>query len=84
MLETVYLRLGLLPCGKDSNPGKIHGSWFQDLMKLRFLISHCRKNSVRDKAIGKKWIYSDSERSTLHRVWAITEDVCSGDEMWCG
>ena len=36
-------------------------------MKLRFLISHCRKNSVRDKAIGKKWIYSDSEGSTLHR-----------------
>ena len=36
-------------------------------MKLRFLISHHRKNSVRDKVIGKMWIYSDSERSTLHR-----------------
>ena len=30
-------------------------------------MSHCRKNSVRDKVIGKKWLYSDSERSTLHR-----------------
>ena len=30
---------------------------FQDLMKLRLLKSHCRKNSVRDKVIGKKWIY---------------------------
>ena len=30
-------------------------------------MSHCRKNSVRDKVIRKKWIYSDSERSTLHR-----------------
>ena len=30
---------------------------FQDLMKLRLLMSHCRKNSVRDKVIGKKWIY---------------------------
>ena len=27
-----------------------------------------RKNSVRDKLIGKKWLYSDSERSTLHRM----------------
>ena len=30
-------------------------------------MSHCRKNPVRDKAIGENWIYSDSERSTLHR-----------------
>ena len=36
-------------------------------MKLRFLMSHRGKNSVRDKVIGKKWIYSDSESSTLHR-----------------
>ena len=34
-------------------------------MKLRFLMSHQRKNSVRDKVIGKKWIYL--ERNTLHR-----------------
>ena len=29
-------------------------TWSQDLMKLRFLMSHGRKNSVRDKVIGKK------------------------------
>ena len=46
---------------------KTHGTWFQDIMKLRFLMSHHRKNSVREKVIGKKWIYSDIERSTLHR-----------------
>ena len=40
-------------------------TWFQDLMKLRFLLSHRRKNSVRGKMIGKKWIYL--ERNTLHR-----------------
>ena len=34
-------------------------------MKLRFLMSHHRKYSVRDKVIGKKWIYL--ERNTLHR-----------------
>ena len=51
-------------------------------MKLRFLMSHHRKNSVRDKVIGKKWIYL--ERDTLHRVWAIAEDECSSPEMWCG
>ena len=32
---------------------------------LRFLMSHHRKNIVRDKS--KKWIYSDSRRSTLNR-----------------
>ena len=39
--------------------------WFQDLMKLRFLMSHRGKNSVRDKVIGKEWTYL--ERNTLHR-----------------
>ena len=34
-------------------------------------MSHCRKKSVRDKVVGKKWIYS--ERNTLHIVWAVTE-----------
>ena len=34
-------------------------------MKLRFLMSHCRKNSVRDKVLGKKWIYL--ERNTVHK-----------------
>ena len=55
-------------CGWDSNPIKTHCTWFQDLMKLRFLMPHCSINNlVKDKVIGKKWIYSDSERSTLHR-----------------
>ena len=30
-------------------------------MKLRFLMSHHRKNSVRDKVIGKQWIYSERQ-----------------------
>ena len=34
-------------------------------MKLRFLMSHHRKNSVRDKVIGKRWVYL--ERYTFHR-----------------
>ena len=57
----------LNPGGWDSNPAKTHRTWFQGLMKFRFFMSHRRKNSLRDKLIGKKWIYSDSERSTLHR-----------------
>ena len=65
--ETIYHRLELEPICWDSNPAKTHSSWFQGLMKLRSLMSHHRENSVRDKVIGKKWIYSDSERSTLHR-----------------
>ena len=65
------------------NPAKTHSTWFQDLMKPRVLMSHGRKNSVRDKVIGKKWIYSDTEKSRLHRVWDIAEDKCSG-KIWCG
>ena len=37
-------------------------------VKLRFLMPHCRKNSVRDKMIGKKWIYL--ERNSLH-TWSV-------------
>ena len=51
------------------NQAKTHSTWPQDLTKLRFLMSHYRKNSVRDKVIGKKWIYLDLERSTLHSMW---------------
>ena len=36
-----------------------------DLLRLRFFVSQYRKNSVRYKVIGKKWIYL--ERNTLHR-----------------
>ena len=64
--ETVCLRLGLEHMFWDLNPAKIHGTWFQGLIKLMFLTSHHRKNSVRDKVIGKKCSYSDWERSTLH------------------
>ena len=59
--------------GWHSNPAKTCGAWFQDLTKLGFLMSHCRKNSVRDKVIGKRWIYSDMESSTLQTVWAVAE-----------
>ena len=69
----------LKPCNLDwdSNPRSFHGdhTWSQDLMELRFLMSHHRKNSVRDKVTGKKWIYSDSERLTLHRQ---NVDHCRG------
>ena len=37
------------------------------------MMFHHGKNSVRDKVIGKEQIYSDSERSTFHRVWANAE-----------
>ena len=44
----------LIVSGRDLNMAKTHGAWFQDLMKLRFLMSHHRKNTVKDKVIGKK------------------------------
>ena len=67
--------------GLGLNRAKTHSTWLQDLMKLRFLVSHRRKNSARHKVIDKKWIYLDLERSTLHSVWAIIEGECSL-EMW--
>ena len=54
-------KLGLKPTFFSS---KSH-TWSQDLMKLRFFTSQHRKNSVRDKVIGEKWIYL--ERDTFHR-----------------
>ena len=33
-------------------------------MKLSFLISDSRKNSVSDKVVGKKWIYLERTHST--------------------
>ena len=53
-------------------------------MKLRFLMPHHRKNSVRDKVIGKKgFIQIQREAHSTDRVWAITEGEYSR-EMWRG
>ena len=50
-------------------------------MKLRFLMSHCRKNSARDKMISKKWIYSErntkGEKGT--RVWGLSVFIGVGN-----
>ena len=59
--EIVYLRLGL----ETMIFWRRSHTCSEDVMKLRFLMSHHRKNSVTDKVIGKKCIYSDTERSTL-------------------
>ena len=38
-------------------------------------MSHDRKNSVGDKEVGKRWIYS--ERNTVQRVCAMAQGECS-------
>ena len=49
-------------------------------MRLRFLPSHFRKISVRDKVIiGEKRI--SLGRNTLHRVWAVGEGE-NGPRDW--
>ena len=53
VFETMQLRLGLGPTVIQL---RSH-TWSQDLMKLGFFMSHHRKNSVRNKVIGKKWIF---------------------------
>ena len=38
----------------DLSSANIYDAWYQDLKKLRFLMSHCKKKSVRDTAVGKR------------------------------
>ena len=61
VFQTVYLRLKLKPTwqglcavlsqsvmsNQDLSQDKNHRAWFQDLMKPRFLMSHCKKFSER-------------------------------------
>ena len=37
---------------------------------------HHRKNSGRDKGMGRKWVYPDAERRSLRRVRTIAEGQC--------
>ena len=48
-------------------------TWFQALMKFKFLLSHHRKNAVRDKVTGKKWIYLEIQRNTAWLVFVVLE-----------
>ena len=76
-LNTMHLRLGL-----DLTVFQLRShTWFQHSVKLRFLMSHCRKNSVRDKVIGNKWIYL--KRNTLHRQCGLSQNVscCSVTQL---
>ena len=64
-------------------PGQIHhwipssqgekNAWFQDPVKLEFLMSYHRKNSLRDKMVGKTWIYLEKPPPPPERVWTISE-----------
>ena len=49
-------------------------SWCQDLLELRFFMSYCRKNSVRDKVISNKVdvfreIHSTDRMQSVSKVW---------------
>ena len=46
------LSLQVSPFWNCVNP--LYHTWFQDLMKHKFLMSHCRKNSVRNKSDRKE------------------------------
>ena len=53
-------------------------------------MSHCKKNSVRNTAIGKRWVFSDSERSTFQecgpspRVSAMAMECGEVGLLWAG
>ena len=70
------------PHGWDSKPATTHSTWFQDLMKLRFLMSRGRKNSARDKVVGEKWIYSDTEAHSRASVGHRRDPMWSQNFAW--
>ena len=68
-VNTMHLRVGL-----ELTVFQLRShTWFQHSVKLRFLMTHYRKNSVRDKVIGKKWIYL--KRNTLCRQHGPSQHV---------
>ena len=73
----------------DSNPAKTHGlpteitdlvSGLWNLMKLRFLISHHRKNSLRDKVIGKKEVDLFGEKHTPQTECGLPQRVSAASK----
>ena len=74
--QHIFSMAFFLPSFSSSLPGLEPGQnpWCLALgsNEAQALMSYQSKNSVRDAVIGKRWICFDSERSTLHRVWAIT------------
>ena len=56
-------------------------TWFQELMKLTFLISHLKNNSLREKVIRSGFI--QRETHSTDRVWGIAEGEC-GLKIWWG
>ena len=60
----------------DLNPQSFN--WDTDLMKLRLLVSHHRKNSVRDKVIGKKWFYLERNTSETECEPSLKVRAASG------
>ena len=66
LTETVYLGLGLEHVCEDSNP---QNPWYlvSGPNEAQVLYASLQKEFSERQSVGKKWIYSDSERSTCHR-----------------
>ena len=66
VLELEPMRPGLKASQNPQSSFQLRShTWFQNVMNLSFSLSHHRKNSLRNKVIGKKLIYL--ERNTPHR-----------------
>ena len=70
-----------IPHGQDSNLAKPHSPLRLHIscvkpVGLRVLMSRCRKNSVRNKVLGKKCIYLDGNTHHRQSVWAAAEGKC--------
>ena len=83
MFSPLLFLLSLISSLLGLEPGQKPWHLASGANEAQALMSH-PKNSVTDTMMGKRWVCSDSERSTLCRVWAITEGKCCGHGMWCG
>ena len=51
----------LIVSGRDLNMAKTHGAWFQDLMRLRFMMPHCKKFSERHSEVRGRFVWIQRE-----------------------
>ena len=58
----------LIVSGRDLNMAKTHGAWFQDLMKLRFMMPHCKKFSERHSEVRGRFVWIQRQAQSIEHV----------------
>ena len=82
------LCLVIQSCPGHLSLAKTHGAWLQDLMKLRFMMPHCKKFSERHSEVRGRFVWIQREAHStgckpLQRVSSVAMeyDVVSFCEL---